>query len=84
VTEHEGHIPAPDADPVEPSAQVEQSAPPAESEVAAALRRLDQLGDLPPAEHVEVYESVHRSLQESLAQAADPGEDRDPPRSAPS
>ena len=28
---------------------------------------LDGLGDQPPAEHVEVYEEVHRVLQESLA-----------------
>jgi hypothetical protein len=37
--------------------------------VAGAVERLDELTDLPPAEHVEVYESVHRVLQESLAEA---------------
>jgi hypothetical protein len=44
--------------------------------VAAAVRRLDELSDLAPAEHVDVYESVHRSLQESLAEAAEEHEDR--------
>ena len=38
--------------------------------VAAAVARLDSLGDTPPAEHVEVYEDVHRALQDSLADAA--------------
>ena len=37
--------------------------------IAAAVARLDGLGDQPPAEHVEVYEEVHRVLQESLADA---------------
>ena len=35
----------------------------------AAVARLDALGDRPPVEHVEVYEEVHRVLQESLADA---------------
>jgi hypothetical protein len=38
--------------------------------VRDAVRRLDELSDLPPAEHVEIYESVHSSLQESLAEAS--------------
>ena len=38
--------------------------------VATAVARLDSLADLPPAEHVEVYEDVHRVLQEALADAA--------------
>jgi hypothetical protein len=37
--------------------------------IAAAVARLDTLGDRPPVEHVEVYEDVHRVLQESLADA---------------
>jgi hypothetical protein len=37
--------------------------------VAAALERLEGLAARPPAEHVEVYEDVHRVLQESLAEA---------------
>jgi hypothetical protein len=56
---------------------------PADPRVAEAMRRLDSLPELPLAEQVEAYESVHSSLQESLAQAAQPGED-DHPRSAPS
>ena len=43
---------------------------PADPRVARAVGRLDELEDLPPVEHVEVYESVHRSLQESLAEAS--------------
>ena len=38
--------------------------------VRDAVRRLDAVSDLPPAEHVEVYEAVHSSLQESLAEAS--------------
>ena len=38
--------------------------------VRDAVRRLDELSDLPPAEHVEVYEAVHSSLQELLAEAS--------------
>jgi hypothetical protein len=56
-----------------------QSDEPAEADprVGAAVRHLDELADRPLAEHVEVFESVHRSLQESLAEAAgdgDPGQ----------
>jgi hypothetical protein len=38
--------------------------------VAAAVARLDSLAGLPPVEHVEVYEDVHRVLQDALADAA--------------
>jgi hypothetical protein len=52
-------------------------------QVRAAVRRLDDVADLPPADHVEVYESVHSSLQESLAQASRQADelpiDRSPP-----
>ena len=41
-----------------------------EGPVATAVARLDSLVDLPPAEHVEVYEDVHRVLQDALADAA--------------
>jgi hypothetical protein len=41
----------------------------ADPRIAAAVARLDGLGDRPPVEHVEVYEDVHRVLQESLADA---------------
>ncbi|MDX6211951.1 MAG: hypothetical protein QOF82_1038, partial [Frankiales bacterium] len=38
--------------------------------IADAVRRLDELGSTPPAEHVDVYEEVHRVLQDALADAA--------------
>jgi hypothetical protein len=38
--------------------------------VATAVARLDSLADLPPADHVEIYEDVHRVLQDALADAA--------------
>jgi hypothetical protein len=38
--------------------------------IAAAVARLDGLTDTPLAEHVEVYEDVHRVLQDALADAA--------------
>jgi hypothetical protein len=41
-----------------------------EGPVATAVARLDSLAELPPAEHVEVYEDVHRVLQDALADAA--------------
>ena len=37
------------------------------SPVDDALARLDGLDDLPVAEHVEVFDAVHRSLQDALA-----------------
>jgi hypothetical protein len=46
----------------------------ADPRVAAAVARLDELGDNPPADHVEVYEDVHRVLQDALADAARPQE----------
>ncbi|HTE73608.1 MAG TPA: hypothetical protein VK640_10470, partial [Actinomycetes bacterium] len=42
---------------------------PGDLRVAAAVRRLEELGDSPPEEHVEVYEQVHRVLQETLGDA---------------
>ena len=34
---------------------------------AAALQRLEELADRPVAEHVEVFDAVHRLLQDALA-----------------
>jgi hypothetical protein len=42
---------------------------PGDPRVAAAVRRLEELGDSPPEEHVEVYEQVHQVLQETLGDA---------------
>ena len=38
--------------------------------IAAAVARLDGLTGTPPVEHIEVYEDVHRVLQDALADAA--------------
>ena len=38
--------------------------------IAEAVARLDGLTDTPLVEHVEVYEDVHRVLQDALADAA--------------
>lgn len=46
--------------------------------IAAAVARLDALGERPPAEHVEVYEDVHRVLQDALADAQADGRPGDP------
>lgn len=32
-----------------------------------ALARLDGLDELPASEHVEIFDAVHRSLQDALA-----------------
>jgi hypothetical protein len=48
----------------------------ADPRVGAAVRRLDELDGLAPAEHVEIYESVHHRLQEALAEAADDDDPR--------
>ena len=60
-------IEPPDDDASDPPNQAAASGDP---RVRDAVRRLDELSDLPPAEHVEVYEAVHSSLQESLAEAS--------------
>jgi hypothetical protein len=59
-----------------PEDEVDQYADPPEPEatgadprIAAAVARLDGLGNQPPVEHVAVYEEVHGVLQESLADA---------------
>ena len=39
----------------------------AEEAVTAALALLDGLEERPVAEHVEVFDAVHRSLQDALA-----------------
>jgi hypothetical protein len=58
VTEHPEHIEHVDVDDVR------------DPRIAAAVARLDGLTDTPPVEHVEVYEDVHRVLQDALADAA--------------
>jgi hypothetical protein len=55
----------PDELPVETSEQA-----PGDPRVDAALRRAGELADTSPTEHVEIYEDVHRSLQEVLADAS--------------
>jgi hypothetical protein len=78
VTESDHHEPEPHRDSDEEPAASGDAAPAqaqdarsvGNSRVRDAVRRLDELSDLPPAEHVEVYESVHSSLQESLAEAS--------------
>jgi hypothetical protein len=37
------------------------------SAVATAVLRLDTLGERPVSEHVEVFDEVHRLLQDALA-----------------
>ena len=46
----------------------------ADPRVDAALRRSADLAATPPVDHVEIYEDVHRTLQEVLADAADSGD----------
>ena len=43
---------------------------PVDPRVEAALRRAADLAAAPPSEHVLIYEDVHRTLQEVLADAA--------------
>lgn len=63
---HDDHMASYDVAPVRPEVAVSVG----DQRVRDAVRGLDELRDLPPAEHVEVYESVHASLQESLAEAS--------------
>jgi hypothetical protein len=67
-------------EPTEPN----DAAPSAAPRVRDAVRRLDDLSDLAPAEHVEVYEAVHSSLQESLAAASRQADESPPDGSSPS
>jgi hypothetical protein len=64
-----------DHDPDDTESQAPDDEPPVvgDGPVATAVARLDSLADLPPAEHVEVYEDVHRVLQDALADAAHDG-----------
>jgi hypothetical protein len=66
--------------PVEPAEHV----PVADPRVREAVRRLEELADLPPADHIEVYEAVHSSLQESLAEASRQAEESPAGGNAPS
>jgi hypothetical protein len=78
VTDHEEH---PEYDEAEPGPD-DTAAPDVEEvrdpRIAAAVARLDGLTDTPPVEHVEVYEDVHRVLQDALADAALTSESADP------
>ena len=56
-----------------PPTRSEPSATPGDPRVAAAVRRLEELGGSPPEEHVEVYEQVHQVLQETLGDAQQDG-----------
>jgi len=38
-----------------------------DARVDAALERMQDVADLPTAEHVEVFDEVHRRLQDTLA-----------------
>lgn len=59
--------------PVEASEPMAVDQPPVEIEltgdprVDAALARLAELDELPTVAHVEVYDAVHRGLQDALA-----------------
>jgi hypothetical protein len=64
--------------------QADDAASVVDPQVRDAVRRLDELSDLPPAEHVEVYESVHTSLAESLAQASRQADESPPDGNPPS
>jgi hypothetical protein len=66
------------------TAEPDDAAPDADPRVRDAVRRLDDLSDLPPAEHVEVYEAVHSSLQESLAAASRQADESPPDGGSPS
>jgi hypothetical protein len=73
------------AEPDEPTEPDDPAtAPDADPRVRDAVRRMDDLSDLPPAEHVEVYEAVHSSLQESLASASRQADESPPDGSSPS
>ena len=67
MTSDESHVDHEPAD-HEP---VEASAPPSgDPRVDAAMERAAELAGTSPTEHVEIYEDVHRSLQEVLADAS--------------
>jgi hypothetical protein len=65
VSEH----PEPTYDDAEPVVARQLTEDAGDPRIAAAVARLDGLSDRPPVEHVEVYEDVHRVLQDSLADA---------------
>jgi hypothetical protein len=50
--------------PALPGSQPSGDTPPA---VTTAVTRLETLGDRPVSEHVEVFDEVHRLLQDALA-----------------
>ena len=72
MTSDESHV---DQEPVdnEPidNEPIETSAPASgDPRVDAAMRRAAELAGTSPTEHVEIYEDVHRRLQEVLADAS--------------
>jgi hypothetical protein len=61
----------------------DQSDPPIPDEVGVARQRLAEIAELPVEEHTEVYEDVHRRLQDALADVesdGDAGDDGAPGR----
>jgi len=68
MTSDQSHV---DEEPVDQEPVVETSAPaPGDPRVDAAMRRAAELAATSPTEHVEIYEDVHRRLQEVLADAS--------------
>ncbi len=64
TTDDLGEEPVEDAPPAPPTPTAQ------DARVDAALQRADELAGTSPAEHVEIYEDVHRNLQEVLADAS--------------
>lgn len=52
---------------------------PGDRRVDAALRRADELAETGPEEHVPIYEDVHNTLQQVLAEAGGPANPGDGP-----
>jgi len=61
-------VPEPDS-----SGQPSSGQPPLGDSLQAQVARLDELDELPVAEHIERYEAVHNELQAALRGIHDPG-----------
>jgi hypothetical protein len=75
--------PAAVAPAVQPSADADRPVEADGDALEVAKRRLAEVADLPVEEHASVYEDVHSSLQEALAEAGregEPGDDGAPDR----
>jgi hypothetical protein len=59
-----------DEDPVDEAPVVASAPASGDLRVDAAMQRVAELAGTSPTEHVEIYEDVHRSLQEVLADAS--------------